>query len=1226
MSFRNRGAGGQGATSLSLLPLTPTYDRTKHGTYLDALERALSSEADSVKNIALTGSYGVGKSSVLQEIARRHKKRVVSISLSTLGSINEQITEKPAESDFSTTNKATTTNAIQKEIVKQLLYSQDPVRMPGSRYRRIVGFRAWRELAFAILAGIPLTATFFLTSWTDKIAALAPLGFRLGAWAHLIVFSLGVALIFGIRKVFHNRLRIEKVSAGAATISLSSAGTTYFDEYLDEIVYFFEEVGVDIVIFEDIDRFDNAHIFETLRALNTILNGAKQLRGRDVRFIYAIKDSIFEDLGLRAAQQGGDPSASSSLDTTDTAAAEIARANRTKFFDLVIPVVPFITHRSARDLFVSTFEDLDHDISVALIDLASRHVADMRLIKNIRNEFAVFKQHVIDSGGLELNQDGLLAMILYKNIHLRDFEQIRFRNSKLDALYRESRQIVQEGITSANAEIRRLRDEIRETQPALEFSERLGAALLEQIEQTRETTRGQIISRTYNGSQISDQTLRSPSFWETFSAQNNHVEVSIRSMPNQYPISFYFTRDWLSRAIGESIESSDWVDDRRERANAGIEAAQAEVRFLTKADMKDLLARGEFSLNRHGECLSFQEIAKRTLTSELASELVAAGYIDRNFTLYTSTFYENRVSANATNYLIKNVDPNIVDFYYLLEPADIESIIRERSKAWLREPSARNISLLDYLLANRPEDAHTVVAELTSYGAEERDFLLGYMDSGTRRSELAINLAKTWSNAVNFLISEASVEDSIRYEVVNSALQVLSPDITYSVDDAVRQFVQDNYGKLDVFTSDKIDPLPALGVLLRDLGVQLSNLDVLSPRALTLVVDVGTYAVSRANLAVALAGTDSSPTLDFIRSVSEAVYRRTIQDVPAFIAALEADEASISNSTEFILIICDVWAVDPKQVGAVVERASMDCLIESLPEVETDIWPVLARNRRFSLDLANVHNYISELSIDEPLAGYLQEARRIEASDSEDEASKQIVATSIINASQHLRDPAVRVELVDSLDLANHIDLASIPLEAGHLVGLLVAADIVIDSAETFSRLAPDDEDGREFAISRSTRFLDFMTTTELPPAFIGTLFKSAIIPDEIKNAVAQRLSEFSVTAPLPVLETASSYAARVRLHLPLTEVARLVNAGIATDDAMSLLEPHLNAMTMSDLSPILAALGGEYSRLSEKNGKRPKLASTPANRLLAKRLKELEFASSFQESGGSLRVQMRRP
>ncbi|WP_171907760.1 hypothetical protein, partial [Curtobacterium sp. MMLR14_002] len=103
----------------------------------------------------------------------------------------------------------------------------------------------------------------------------------------------------------------------------------------DEIVYFFQVVDADIVIFEDIDRFEDPHIFETLRELNTILNAAKQLDGRTLRFIYAIKDSIFEELGVRAAREADGDQPDAKKPTTDAAILEVARANRTKFFDLV---------------------------------------------------------------------------------------------------------------------------------------------------------------------------------------------------------------------------------------------------------------------------------------------------------------------------------------------------------------------------------------------------------------------------------------------------------------------------------------------------------------------------------------------------------------------------------------------------------------------------------------------------------------------------------------------------------------------------------------------------------------------------------------------------------------------------------------------------------------------------------------------------------------------------
>src|SRR4051812_36550771 len=88
---RNQEEGAVVATRPKLLPLTPGFVRSEHGIYFDILDDALTTYAQTVRNIALTGSYGVGKSSILQEVAKHHRKRVISISLSTLG-----LTDDPA--------------------------------------------------------------------------------------------------------------------------------------------------------------------------------------------------------------------------------------------------------------------------------------------------------------------------------------------------------------------------------------------------------------------------------------------------------------------------------------------------------------------------------------------------------------------------------------------------------------------------------------------------------------------------------------------------------------------------------------------------------------------------------------------------------------------------------------------------------------------------------------------------------------------------------------------------------------------------------------------------------------------------------------------------------------------------------------------------------------------------------------------------------------------------
>lgn len=120
----------QPAEQPSLLPLTPEYRADDHSVYLDAVEAGISGDgADSIRNIALTGSYGTGKSSILQEVAKKHKKKVIQVSLSTLGIEDGESDDSPAQSR---------TNRIQKEIVKQFLYSEDPAKAPGSRFVELV--------------------------------------------------------------------------------------------------------------------------------------------------------------------------------------------------------------------------------------------------------------------------------------------------------------------------------------------------------------------------------------------------------------------------------------------------------------------------------------------------------------------------------------------------------------------------------------------------------------------------------------------------------------------------------------------------------------------------------------------------------------------------------------------------------------------------------------------------------------------------------------------------------------------------------------------------------------------------------------------------------------------------------------------------------------------------------------------------------------------------------
>ncbi|WP_228496539.1 hypothetical protein [Pseudoclavibacter sp. VKM Ac-2888] len=164
--------------SWKLIPLTPGYIDDEHGGYVAAIEAALADR--DVRNIALSGNYGVGKSSIMQEVANRQMRRVVELSLSTLAPI------EATKVDEAVPVQATTpTNRIQQELINQLLYCQDPRKTPASRFRRIERFGWLGELGTAALIGLTVAVIFLLDSADHRDVLLAKGSWRLDAPDHL---------------------------------------------------------------------------------------------------------------------------------------------------------------------------------------------------------------------------------------------------------------------------------------------------------------------------------------------------------------------------------------------------------------------------------------------------------------------------------------------------------------------------------------------------------------------------------------------------------------------------------------------------------------------------------------------------------------------------------------------------------------------------------------------------------------------------------------------------------------------------------------------------------------------------------------------------------------------------------------------------------------------------------------------------------------------------------
>jgi len=1200
--------------SWDLVPLTPTYLAKEHGSYVAAIEEALTD--GQVRNIALSGNYGVGKSSILREVARRQGDRIVELSLSTLAPI------EASKLDGSVPIQATTpTNRIQQEIVKQLLYREYPSRTPGSRFRRIERFRWVRAIGTSVLLGFVVTVTFFLTGWTSKINAAFMPHDAGNVWAHAVVWGAAALIALVVSWLFYGKLHIKQLSAGSATVTLDDSSVSYFDQYLDEIVYFFEVSGRDVVLFEDIDRFNDSHIFEALRSLNTLLNASPQIK-KPIRFIYAIKDSIFDRIGLEADGRKRDAEV---LATDDPAQAEAVRSNRTKFFDLVIPVVPFITHRSARNLAVQLLNQIEHDVSPELLDLAAQYVPDMRLLKNVRNEFIVFRDRIFSGDGqqLKLSESDLFAMMLYKSTHLTDFESIRLGKSKLDILYAVSRELVGENIKRIERERRAVRQRIERINGADTRCALLGERLLAHVERTAQAAGYRTQNSMYSlaGATKSPNDLKEAEFWTNFVSTDGLV---LQWRNHNYGQTLSFTRESLVAALDDSLDAASWVKADREALTEQIKEKSEDIRFLRSADLGGLVKRPDFLVDYEGSKQSFEAIAKMVLTPGLAYQLVRAGYINRNFTLYTSTFHGDRVGSAATNFIIHHVERGLMDVHFELTPQDVDAVVRERGKNALKEPALYNIAILDRLLATNSDAANVMINSLADLGESQTRFLQAYLTAADERARFVERFTVVSARALTYLVGQVDLDGASRLELVDVALAHLQPS-KQRVDSAVSSYLAAHYAEFTVLRSDATAPVQAehISALFADAGITVLRLEPLGRQVRASFVSRSLYEVTHENLAIAI---DNAATvaLDVIRSVSETVYDYVLGHLGAYLDAINGASATIDANEHFIAVIEDVLAQDAHRLGDVIERAAPDCEVGDITEASEGAWPALAEHRRVPATFNNVSRYVEALGkVDAPLASLLTANAKITEISAASEESKAGLAVTILAAADQL-SAALRAELVVSLRLDYLLDVDEIAAEVGDLFALLLKHEIIADEAATYEHLAETDWPTRKAFIRESRKFSSYMS-----PKLVGSDLAELLASDEIspavKGVVAEQAADYADLTDPQGLRELARFAAGSGCELSPDVVQKMAKVKVPAQLILLLLEPHLDVISRDQLFTTLQRLGCDYPELTEVGRNKLRVSNTPADRALLERLKREEIVSTYYERNAMIEIYRRR-
>ena len=341
---------------------------TSFGVYYKSLSSAFSNPK--IRNIALSGSLGSGKSSIIRSFDRERngKKRFLYVSLIDFSRAVPSGEGKPYDQQ-----------QLEASLLDQILSYCTSDKVPESSIRGIPEKFEFLDFSAKALTLLGLSA--FVLIFHEKFGKLAAMfgaPDNLRSNFHVMLYLFAAIVLCGF--VYRILLRclpllqasrfLFKYGDAEAEVDLGKKRTS-LDTHKFELAYILERIGEEhdyTVVFEDLERLDPATavaIMAKLREINTLTNNHLQAQGNSqpIRFLYAISDS--------------------------TMPAEY----RTKFYDCIIPVIPVSHPLNSKVQLRKILETLgfsdewkDH-----LCDALADAFVDYRTLLSMRNEFQVLQ-------------------------------------------------------------------------------------------------------------------------------------------------------------------------------------------------------------------------------------------------------------------------------------------------------------------------------------------------------------------------------------------------------------------------------------------------------------------------------------------------------------------------------------------------------------------------------------------------------------------------------------------------------------------------------------------------------------------------------------------------------------------------------------------------------------------------------------------------------------------
>lgn len=862
-----------GENHISLL--SPIDDFKRHKEYIIRLKNAI--DQPNVFNIALTGSYGAGKSSILKTFKAYYPEyHYVNVSLASFVEVNMSESDSTPKS-----NEDSFEEQLEYSILQQLFYHVKATNIPESRFGRIERTSRKKRIfvVVCILLFVVANLCLFCQEQVTKYflipTEVLKSSFLFGS--SICIFILGICVILFQLILFIKKISIKNLTLDKATLEFEEKkNVSIMNRYLDEILYLFQEKKYNVVIFEDIDRFENTHIFTKLRELNLILNQSEEI-GRRIVFLYALKDDIFAN-------------------------AE----ERTKFFDYIVPVIPFVNASNSGDLFRRKITDLhipEAEVSSSFITDISVFVNDMRVLTNVVNEFDLYR-NLLDK---KLKKGKLLAMILYKNLYPTDFSWLHQNKGVVYETFMSSPKIRSEIREDDSDRLKEIDSEIQG----------ISEETLRSIEELRAVIVGKLLKLWpgpgwdiyCDGRNIDINSLYSEDNIQHILKGNIFFRNSIYSNSVKH-----LNTDEIKATLGESYKYSVRKKYIQSVANNKIEnlrderrAFMDEMAAIDKYTLTDI-AKSDRDIFEHVDIPKGQEEKYKVLKYFLEK-----GYIDEEYFFYISIFQEGRLTPSDQEFLLSIKFNTPKEFDYKLQ--EIPSLIQNLSVVDYDHKGILNKDLLKFCLLHEDEYEDECDAILKQMVVHEQyiDLLYQFMQEGNCVPTFIKRLVHIDKNVWKSLNMDMNHTNKDKDRVISTMFKYADINDIRSVNTSYpfNTYVNDNYNYPDLF--EDIDQKKVRELLdLLDLNVQSLIDDSNAADTYSYIYENNMYALTLDNIKVIFKHNDL-PVVNLDSAIYTSIEETELNELqdyvllelPAFVENLMLTSSNTHESSDTIVSLMD---------------------------------------------------------------------------------------------------------------------------------------------------------------------------------------------------------------------------------------------------------------------------------------------------------------------------------